>query len=514
MGRPIILKKWEKGMEFNKETSSTIPLWVKFFNIPYKYWTAKGLNYITSAVGKPLFADEQTESMARISYARVCIEVNAAKPIVEDFQIRIEDGKLITIDTKYQWIPHLCDVCKCFRHSTSNCKSNVAARDPNPLPTSVTLPVSAPGGATSEWKMVQKNKKVAPSTNVELHDPGTSKETCSEIMQPFNDCVNPPPSLLAANQFSSLNSDIEPPPTGCTLPMVPESEPCCYNQDQKTSFHGDNVTSSTKEAKSSHTSGDTAMTSVNQDNKVVTDDEKCKEVEMEKKKKKKKKKDYRRGLWKDICRLAAAAPQTPWLLLGDFNVIRHPSECFGGSQRWTLAIDEFNKCIHTCELCDLRYCGTFFTWTNKSPGVANISKKLNRVLANDKWLTTFLISECEFLPHGVSDHSPMVVKVGNPNPRRNSLFRFFNFLGNHRDFLSTVTNAWDVRVDGNSMFQVTRKLKSLKQHLKLLNTKEFSEISLRVIAAKDDLNLCQKSLDSRPSDEQLRTKERASSGLQ
>lgn len=44
------------------------------------------------------------------------------------------------------------------------------------------------------------------------------------------------------------------------------------------------------------------------------------------------------------------------------------------------------------------------------------------------------------------------------------------------------------------MFQVTSKLKILKH--KLLNKKEYSDISLRVIEAKDALDKCKIRLDS------------------
>jgi endonuclease/exonuclease/phosphatase family metal-dependent hydrolase len=38
-------------------------------------------------------------------------------------------------------------------------------------------------------------------------------------------------------------------------------------------------------------------------------------------------------------------------------------------------------------------------------------RKLDRVLVNEKWNLNFPLSEARFLPSGMSDHSPMVVKV-------------------------------------------------------------------------------------------------------
>jgi hypothetical protein len=47
-------------------------------------------------------------------------------------------------------------------------------------------------------------------------------------------------------------------------------------------------------------------------------------------------------------------------------------------------------------------------------------RKLDRVLVNEKWNLKFPLLEARFLPSGMSDHSPMVVKViGNDQNIKN-----------------------------------------------------------------------------------------------
>lgn len=53
-----------------------LPLWIRLYNVPLQYWTAECLSYLASAIGKPLYADEMTESSKRISYAKICVEVD------------------------------------------------------------------------------------------------------------------------------------------------------------------------------------------------------------------------------------------------------------------------------------------------------------------------------------------------------------------------------------------------------------------------------------------------------
>lgn len=59
--KPLILRKWEPGMQVLKLTLASIPMWVKFLHLPLEYWSTKNLSCIASGVGKPLYADKMTE---------------------------------------------------------------------------------------------------------------------------------------------------------------------------------------------------------------------------------------------------------------------------------------------------------------------------------------------------------------------------------------------------------------------------------------------------------------------
>ncbi|XP_059658763.1 uncharacterized protein LOC132305101 [Cornus florida] len=128
---------------------------------------------------------------------------------------------------------------------------------------------------------------------------------------------------------------------------------------------------------------------------------------------------------------------------------------------------DFNNCLHRNGLEDLRYSGTYFTWTNSSFGCANISRKLDRVLINQAWMAVFPKATCEFLPHG-----------------------------------------WSIHFRGIKMFSVVQRLRALKGPLKTLNRKEFGAISRKVTACKEELEHCQRSLDLNPADDLLRVNER------
>ena len=122
------------------------------------------------------------------------------------------------------------------------------------------------------------------------------------------------------------------------------------------------------------------------------------------------------------------------MLVRDFNVIADPSESSNSSDSFVNS--DFTDCKIQLSVLDHVFTGPVFTWTNKH-SERFISKKLDRVLINDVWLSKFASSTVEFLPPEVSDHSPMIhfeqVKQSPPKP-----FKFFNFWTKHQDFMRIV----------------------------------------------------------------------------
>ncbi|KAH0645588.1 hypothetical protein KY290_034369 [Solanum tuberosum] len=68
--KPMILKMWTPESDFGKEILQTIPLWVKYPNLPLSCWGADSLSRISSVLGTPLFVDECTSKIERISFAQ------------------------------------------------------------------------------------------------------------------------------------------------------------------------------------------------------------------------------------------------------------------------------------------------------------------------------------------------------------------------------------------------------------------------------------------------------------
>ena len=167
-GRYLVLMKWRQGLALSKAMLHYIPVWAQFYNIPIELWIEKGLSLIASAIGKPLYADSATEARSRVNFARICVEVEAGHPLVEEFDVEMigEDGSstLVPIRVSYQWKSTSCSFCQVFGHSSDSC-SQATASEVTLLKTSSSKEAAKPTQQTQEegWLTVGKKGKASPA---------------------------------------------------------------------------------------------------------------------------------------------------------------------------------------------------------------------------------------------------------------------------------------------------------------------------------------------------------------
>jgi hypothetical protein len=116
----------------------------------------------------------------------------------------------------------------------------------------------------------------------------------------------------------------------------------------------------------------------------------------------------------------------PWIIAGDFNVIRFPQETSDNNLS-TCYEKEFVECLQVLEVEDVPFTGCFHTWTNKQADMDFVSKKLDRVLSNLEWLRVFPNTSVDFMERGISNHSPALMCIGKLPSFGPKPFNFFNF---------------------------------------------------------------------------------------
>ncbi|GJT35991.1 RNA-directed DNA polymerase, eukaryota, reverse transcriptase zinc-binding domain protein [Tanacetum coccineum] len=117
-----------------KRDPDIIPLWVKIYNVPLEAWTVKGISALATRVGKPLVMDNVTASMCimgigRVGFARVLVEVKANKSLPDEIEIVYKNRSKEeicrkTVKVLYDWKPSCCTKCCVFGHATVQCGRN------------------------------------------------------------------------------------------------------------------------------------------------------------------------------------------------------------------------------------------------------------------------------------------------------------------------------------------------------------------------------------------------------
>ena len=111
-----------------------------------------------------------------------------------------------------------------------------------------------------------------------------------------------------------------------------------------------------------------------------------------------------------------------WCLVGDFNIIRYPSERLG-CESFSPAMFAFSDFIESNSLVDLPLKGASFTWF-RDFGLP-FRSRIDRALVSLDWEEHFENVSQRVLPCVISDHCPLLLEAGAVRHDR-SAFKFEN----------------------------------------------------------------------------------------
>jgi len=153
----------------------------------------------------------------------------------------------------------------------------------------------------------------------------------------------------------------------------------------------------------------------------------------------------------------------PWVVVGDFNTVRFPSEKKNCS-RYNKAMMDFSEFIEDMELVDLQLAGNKYTW-KKGEG-HDVAARLDRFLISEAWENSFRNIKQSVLHRVTSDHCPLILECGNWE-RSISFFKFENWWLQTENFKEKVKLWWESHhCRGRPDYILADKLKYLEGKLK------------------------------------------------
>lgn len=155
-----------------------------------------------------------------------------------------------------------------------------------------------------------------------------------------------------------------------------------------------------------------------------------------------------------------------WIVAGDFNCIciRYQDKKLGGNLVPGRKLSHFNNFIEAEALSDLKVSGASWTWINKQEARL-IACKLDIILVNDEWLEVYPNASAATGNSLLSNHTPILLNLKPNNLSKRKSFTYFNHWKNIQGYEEAVQRGWKVNIPGNPTFQLTVKLKKVRQEL-------------------------------------------------
>ncbi|XP_052485248.1 uncharacterized protein LOC128040512 [Gossypium raimondii] len=127
----------------------------------------------------------------------------------------------------------------------------------------------------------------------------------------------------------------------------------------------------------------------------------------------------------DLLRSLGQEQEHHWLVSGDFNEIVYSFEKMGGRPREEKRTEVFREVLKECSLIDVGYSGKWYTWERGNLPKTNIRERLDKSVANEKWMKLFPTGSVHHLTSSLSDHCPLLISTSTEiNLKRIPVFKF------------------------------------------------------------------------------------------
>jgi exonuclease III len=211
----------------------------------------------------------------------------------------------------------------------------------------------------------------------------------------------------------------------------------------------------------------------------------------------------RRELWQKLSLVQQNNNSIPWCFIGDFNTILGTHEYRGAHTPSSTPMTDFLDWTDSNSLVHLPTRGVDFTWHNGRRGYNHTEKRLDRSICSLDFIDTCSSISCSTLTKSRSDHFPLLLEFFSSDTRHVSQFRFMSMWLLHPNLADVVKECWNTNVIGCPMFVLSKKLKILKDTLKVWNKDVFGNVHDHLKLAEDKVNSIQADINSNGHSDRL-----------
>jgi predicted RNA binding protein with dsRBD fold (UPF0201 family) len=193
--------------------------------------------------------------------------------------------------------------------------------------------------------------------------------------------------------------------------------------------------------------------------------------------------------------------------MGDFNETLYSSEHFSKTARPEWQMRNFREAIEDCQLHDLGWSGTAFTWDNQQSGDQNVKARIDRAFANNAFMARFEHVRVRHIVSMESDHCFVLAELrenlADHRPRGAKLFRYENVWQTHADYDKLVLDNWSRGSGRRGLHGIVDALGILQNKLSVWGSEEFGSLARTVRKLRSKLDrLRSNSVGRGPSDEE------------
>lgn len=122
----LVVKEWTPNFDHVIDKTEKLIVWVRFPCFPIEYFDFAFLKNVGEKIGKPIRADQNTETSLEGRFTRLCIEVDITKPLLAKFKL---SNRIRTIE--YKGIHLVCFGYGVYRHIQYTCPKNAGITKEN-----------------------------------------------------------------------------------------------------------------------------------------------------------------------------------------------------------------------------------------------------------------------------------------------------------------------------------------------------------------------------------------------